>query len=287
MKISKIFHSLYAFLMFLPVCAVLGTTLYSILNPNAKDSYSGSAEYTTQELVYQYETETPSIAGDDYWSLTTGHAYNLVFVASELVASGANQGADIFNDLGADCTILSYNNIDTDFTFQGIFLTHFDFLSFTYNYSYNSLSFEFDDYLDENWALSLSGFRHENYSISFVHNGDDIISSPDNFYYLEACPLENIPYTVQTITHDSETLDNAFSYSVNSLYSNPLFSWCNNSFLTEPFHYIGDLFGLPRDNAINTLFSYWLNISIIWLCFDVIMYVPLLCHRWIDKGGLE
>lgn len=38
---------------------------------------------------------------------------------------------------------------------------------------------------------------------------------------------------------------------------------------------------------ITYLLTYWTCVSIIWLIFDVIMYVPLLIHRWIDKAKLE
>ena len=38
---------------------------------------------------------------------------------------------------------------------------------------------------------------------------------------------------------------------------------------------------------VEYLLTYWTCISIIWLVFDVFMYVPLLVHRWIDKAKLE
>lgn len=38
---------------------------------------------------------------------------------------------------------------------------------------------------------------------------------------------------------------------------------------------------------ISFLLTYWTCISIIWLVFDVFMYVPLLVHRWIDKAKIE
>lgn len=38
---------------------------------------------------------------------------------------------------------------------------------------------------------------------------------------------------------------------------------------------------------IVSMLSYWTIVSIIYLIFDVLMYVPLLVHRWIDKARLE
>lgn len=46
------------------------------------------------------------------------------------------------------------------------------------------------------------------------------------------------------------------------------------------------LFGIDS-SLIIYLLDYWTCISIIWLVFDVFMYVPLLVHRWIDKAKLE
>jgi len=83
------------------------------------------------------------------------------------------------------------------------------------------------------------------------------------------------------------SLDNIFIDSVNNLNTETLFSWSASSFLVAPFQYIGDLFGLPTGSPIVTLLSYWLNISIIWLVFDLVMYLPLLIHRWLDKGVIE
>lgn len=87
----------------------------------------------------------------------------------------------------------------------------------------------------------------------------------------------------------SATFDlmNTFTESLNNLNTNALFSWAQSSFLIAPFTYIGDLFGLPNSSPILTLMSYWLDVSIIWLVFDVIMYLPLLIHRWLDKGVIE
>lgn len=83
------------------------------------------------------------------------------------------------------------------------------------------------------------------------------------------------------------TLDNIFIDSVNNINTLPLFSWASTSFLVAPFQYVSNLFGLPSDSPIITLLSYWLDISLIWLVFDVIIYVPLLVHRWLDKGVIE
>lgn len=51
------------------------------------------------------------------------------------------------------------------------------------------------------------------------------------------------------------------------------------------------IFGLDSYEMINSLIcyglTYWTCVSLIWLIFDVLLYVPLLCHRWLDKGIVE
>ena len=82
-------------------------------------------------------------------------------------------------------------------------------------------------------------------------------------------------------------IDNVFIDSVNNINTITLFSWATNTFINAPFEYITDLFGIASNSPINTLLSYWLSISLIWLVFDLLMYVPLLVHRWLDKGIIE
>lgn len=52
---------------------------------------------------------------------------------------------------------------------------------------------------------------------------------------------------------------------------------------------IYDIFGFNFSfrSILADLLTYWTSISIIWLVFDVFMYVPLLVHRWIDKAKIE
>lgn len=60
--------------------------------------------------------------------------------------------------------------------------------------------------------------------------------------------------------------------------------------LNDVYSYlIQDMFGLhsAMNQTIINLLSYWTSISIIWLIFDVFMYVPLLVHKWIDRTKVE
>lgn len=56
------------------------------------------------------------------------------------------------------------------------------------------------------------------------------------------------------------------------------------------FYLMHDIFGFYECDMFTIIcqsLTYWSCISIIWLVFDVFMYVPLLVHRWIDKAKIE
>ena len=94
-------------------------------------------------------------------------------------------------------------------------------------------------------------------------------------------------FTINRVVLTTDKLDNVFYYSIDKVTQSPYFSWAYDSFLVAPFTYIVTLFSMPVDSPIVMLLSYWLDISIVWLVFDLIMYLPLLVHRWLDKGVLE
>lgn len=89
----------------------------------------------------------------------------------------------------------------------------------------------------------------------------------------------------QTITFDSwyDMLDN-FGF----LWNNGVSQTIGNVY----DYLLNVVFGFQIDDyllsmLVEYLLTYWTCISIIWLVFDVFMYVPLLVHRWIDKAKIE
>ena len=85
----------------------------------------------------------------------------------------------------------------------------------------------------------------------------------------------------------TEGNSDVFYSAVGKVASSQLFNWAEKSFLGQGFRYAGTWFGLPTDSPFYTYACYWCAISILWLIFDVLMYVPLLVHRWLDKGAIE
>lgn len=55
------------------------------------------------------------------------------------------------------------------------------------------------------------------------------------------------------------------------------------------FYLFYNVFGLIDDLIVAffiDLLTYWTCISLIWLVFDIIMYVPMLVHSWLDRASI-
>lgn len=86
------------------------------------------------------------------------------------------------------------------------------------------------------------------------------------------------------------TFDNWISYFHDFFEGGDMFLNTVSITICDTYDYlIFTVFGLSGESIsyVSMLLSYWTCISIIWLVFDVFMYVPLLVHRWIDKAKLE
>lgn len=252
MKINKLFHWLYAFLMFLPVFFVAGRTLYTIFNKNAKDSYYGE---TINEVEYNEVTSLSNYEKYHYKSNT----YTSLFENNNNEFLMVRDIDNIYSSVASIQTLLENSSEATYIYFVNNGTTN-PYLRFT----------------DENLNV-LNNVPIQSSVIEF------------DFYLLDYNNIQtDILALLSTITYnDYSYLDNAFEYSVNQINESPLFAWATDSFLAEPITYVTDLFNMPSTSPVITLFSYWLTISLCWLVFDLVMYVPLLAHRWLDKGGIS
>lgn len=249
MKISKLFHWLYAILMLLPVFFIGSRCFYVILNKNAKDSYYGE---TINERIDTYYT---------FDELELNDTYNL---NTPIITS--------FNEVGnSNEDLIAVENV----ILNGVEYSNAKKARLYYTNVYATL------YLwdNSNQVVTAVSLTQQTNTFVFTYMGKittsvDYWSMFDNYYY--------------TISYNEYSyLDNAFEYSINSLNEVQLFSWAQTSFLSAPMVYITGLFGMPSNSPVITLLSYWLSISIVWLVFDLVMYIPLLVHRWIDRGIIE
>lgn len=77
---------------------------------------------------------------------------------------------------------------------------------------------------------------------------------------------------------------------VSHLISVPTFDGLSYNILHVYEYLVETIFGVEAYSwgpNICRLLTYWTIISIVYLIFDVLMYVPLLVHRWIDKARVE
>lgn len=112
-------------------------------------------------------------------------------------------------------------------------------------------------------------------------------------------PLDYYPYTesenvvienYETITYNDTDIVSQFIYSEYNFMAqylpmykfapfNGIYNWLQNTFFGGAAPIVFTIF--------YQWFAYWLFVSLCWLIFDVLMYVPLVVHRWLDKGALE
>lgn len=48
-----------------------------------------------------------------------------------------------------------------------------------------------------------------------------------------------------------------------------------------------DVFGFSSSPWFVSALAYWTIVSVVYLVFDVLMFLPLLAHSWIDKARVE
>ena len=261
MKISKLFHWLYAFVMLLPVFAIGVTCGYAMFNKNAYQSYSGLNENTESNIIvntindFDY-TKTYYIGNSRLTETNTGGERSTGYFlldSVEVIQNNTSYSNDVIEQFERIYFYISNNTINI--------YANFYIGSTAYSLNTNN-TFLF--------KVNIRGITGGDTSIT---NLNWTLSHSNSLYYIDY-------FTYQQI-------DNVFYYSVDKVTQMPLFNWAYNSFLSAPLVYIVTLFSIPANHIVVQLLSYWLAISIIWLVFDLIMYVPLLVHRWLDKGVLE
>ena len=242
MKISKLFHWLYAILMLLPAFAIGVTCSYAIFNKNAYQSYSN------EQVEYSYRVENLT-------QYSNGLKYQINNTQTPPTQNGNYRQLDYISLTATDLNIsqIEYNSIT-----KWILL--------------NNGQIIFCD--DNNTWVTRINFGNENATIT-------------QFDFIGEIGQEFFAYIITYTQYKTIGLDSVFYYSLDKVKESPLFNWAYDSFLATPITYITGLFGMASDHIAVMLMSYWLAISVIWLVLDMVMYVPLLVHRWIDKGVLE
>ena len=255
-KISKLFHLLYATLLLAPVFAV-GVTC-------AQTAFTGNGFVVETEDVY---TDKSSISGADIQG-------NIWYICDTTKVS-QNWGEMNFYL----CDFVLWEDTINQ---KPIYIRNIDSISFNYSDSLKVMRI-----LLESWNPSIS--------TQFYFDGTPLVA----FRFKDTKEImtanSNLPLKADTslfeqaipVIGEEKGYQDIFYTSVDKASQSPFFNWAEKSFLGDGFRYMGNIFGMPTDNPFYTFTCYWCAISILWLIFDVVMYVPKLAHRWLDKGAIE
>ena len=93
--------------------------------------------------------------------------------------------------------------------------------------------------------------------------------------------------SVENFNTFTQNVVNSFCNVLNMVMTNPLFAWVSGSIVYTPFSYIANVFNMSVNSPIIALLSYFLVITVIYIVFDILVYIPNLFHRMIDGGSIE
>lgn len=270
MKISKLFHWLYASLMFLPLLVAPIFAIYS--HRHTIDTYEVvTGGYEVQDL---YETNVPLTQEGDIY-LTDGFIYKLdIDLYGQEFAIVLSYG-DLYIDY------ISY--IDSDY---GSFLEFYNDSGILYLSFYNGLFYVSNDgdspnivivtdsiyVASSNWTDFNSYFDQEGVQFQISDFIPKRVIYNDGLIYNDTDIGSQFIYCLYNTTEKYLNFDSVFNlYQVNNWINLNVFNGNAPIVWTIIWHYL----------------DYWLLLSIFWLCFDVLIYVPQLAHRWLDKASLE
>lgn len=93
--------------------------------------------------------------------------------------------------------------------------------------------------------------------------------------------------SVENFNTFTQNVVNSFCNVLNMVMTNSLFAWVSGSIVYTPFSYISNVFNMSVNSPIIALLSYFLVITIVYIVFDILVYIPNLFHRMIDGGSIE
>lgn len=245
LKVTNIFHWLYAGLMFAPIVSIGASVFYSSFNDN----------YGSHENIEYYKSNEVDNNGN---GVISGNIYELDF---------KNKG-----DLEIYCSnVVLYGVRGQPMSYKIDDFSNDRYLTLFIRSSVNTWQVSISNYNTGNGA-NLNDIQHI-YVVVDEH-------TQEQFYDL-------MSYTdfklFKGINNEVKPVD-LITSSYNQVWEERPFSWVKNSYVVEPFKALTSFFGVDQNNSINYFLAYWVTTTIIWLCFDVLMFVPNYIHKLIDRG---
>lgn len=287
MKISRLFHWLYAILMLLPFVPVVSFGLYYAFNKNAV--VPEVTKYESKEVDFnQYILSSYTFTSGSGYSLSDYRAGLNGYVSSSL-------SSERFTELlftKGDKILVRISNITGNTTLGGLRVN-------TPSYSVYLNTTESAIVVSNGDYLYFSLFRNSGVSstLYFYVNIFDLTQMfgvgneptieefnswfPNDYYEYTDSKHIVIP-NYREVTESDSPINHIWLPSFGGM------GWTIKNIFT---FLISTMFGISVVGGIGEvilyLLTYWLCISLIWLIYDVIMYVPLMIHRWLDKGVID
>lgn len=263
LKISSIFHWLYCALLLAPCFAVGSATL--------QYAFTGSQIQAVEPVI------APVVSDGTKEPFKLNEWVVLHNVSDDGSTISMNGAIDIF---------WYFSELDSFYLISLDLPSHFEF------YASDNGHIEYNFYVESSMGASgdvIFSFVVPRYEEVFVgwrlrSGAYEPILEPELYYQANNVPQSLIDKLPRDYVGGNSDV---FYSAVDKVSKSPFFNWADKTFLGEGFRYAGNWFGLPENSPFYTFVTYWCAVSILWLIFDVLMYVPLLVHRWLDKGAIE
>ncbi len=255
-KITKNLKAiLFAFLMFLPVLSVVSTSLYTIFNDNAYQSYDGKETYLQAEL------KTPTNAVNTLNDIKIGNYYLLTITKDSGIT-------ELFNDLpDVDQIEFKYEFIGlegAEITISSNYMYSFNYASITYPIKNNQQGYV-EIYLEsvDGYTTTISAWQEISLIVKIRNN-----SYIGAWQVFQELPTKYYEYTATT--KERYTLNNAFDKAFNELENNKMFSWTKDTIIYQGIDNTLNLLQV-KNNTLSVLISYWLYLTTIYIIIDIII----------------
>ena len=290
MKISKLFHYLYAAIMFLPLLLLPVFMIYShrhtidsgsievpqtqVVDFNQKYKGNGNVQNVNGSTLEQVDNkiivDVNTNAGNIYFSFSlptlvddhlyyfksdgdSSHAYTYLYVNSVYTPIVENDLVAVVG--GSEISSL----VTTSADFIGQFTYKFNIFDITQMFGAGN------EPTKPQFAQWYSGYY------DFVDSRNQLLQV-GTIIYDDTDIMSQATYQLYNAFEKYFNLRNVFN--LNSLYI-----WFCMTFFNGACPVVFTI--------IFNLFIYWLFVSLLWLLFDFFMYIPLVIHNGIDKARIE
>lgn len=285
MKISRLFHWLYAILMLLPFVPVVSFGLYYAFNKNAV--VPEVTKYESKEVDFNQLLPIKGTQTINGISITSNHdgSYILNGTATSNVYAYWN---NLYNLQGHKILFYLVNSAIEGVSLRdGNYGTEYAITESIYNNT-NRATINVDLFVLSGTTVNNARVIPMAFDLSkiFGAGNEPTIEEfnawfPEDYYEYTESKHIVIP-NYREITEIDSAINHIWLPSFGGM------GWTIKNIFT---FLITTIFGISVIGGIGEvilyLLTYWLCISLIWLIYDVIMYVPLMIHRWLDKGVID